>query len=315
MVVDTGLLFESLEVQNHTLRNRIVMPPMVTNRDILGEDGIAWYGERARGGVGLVIVEATSVFRFDGSDLTGERLEPLADAIHAGGALAAIQLFPARIGQAVAPADLSGKDIDVMVARYTDAAEVCLAAGFDGIEPHGAHGYLLNQFFAPERNARTDDYGGSAENRGRLALRIVDAVRPVCDRGMLLLWRHTPEGPGYAIADSLPYVLSLVKHGVDILDLSPSSIDAPGSHAAPFCELGVPVITVGALDDGDRALEALHAGRANLVAIGRGLIADPDWPAKVRAGRTNDVTRCVRCDDLCFGNLRRGLPIACTQWN
>jgi 2,4-dienoyl-CoA reductase-like NADH-dependent reductase (Old Yellow Enzyme family) len=96
--------------------------------------------------------------------------------------------------------------------------------------------------------------------------------------------------------------------------MSPSSIDAPGDRAAPFKRFGVPVIAVNELDQVERALEVLNQGRADLVAVGRGLIADPDWPIKVREGRFDEIVKCIRCDIKCFGNLREGIPIECTQW-
>ena len=310
---DVSPLFEPLTVKGKTLRNRIVMPPMVGKRPLTSPEGIEWYGRHARGGVGLVIVEATRVNLF-GDELTVETLKPLVEAIHEGGALAAIQLFPITFGQDTAPADLSPEQIDETVAAYETAARICLEAGFDGIEPHGAHGYLLNQFFSPEQNWRTDAYGGSLENRMRLALRIVEAVRPICGDQMILLYRHTPVGKGYGMAESLALAKELIAAGVDILDLSPSSIEAPGDRAAPFVGLGVPVIAVNELDRVDRALEALNEDRADLVAVARGLIADPDWPVKVREGRFEEIVSCIRCDVKCFGNLREGIPIECTQW-
>ena len=106
----------------------------------------------------------------------------------------------------------------------------------------------------------------------------------------------------------------MVKAGVDILDISPASAERPGDRAAPFKKLGVPVIAVNELDEIERALEVLNEGRADLVAVGRGLIADPDWPTKVREGRFDDIVACIRCDEGCFGNLREGIPIECTQW-
>jgi 2,4-dienoyl-CoA reductase-like NADH-dependent reductase (Old Yellow Enzyme family) len=276
-------------------------------------EAAAWYGRHAQGGVGLVIVEATNTALF-GHELTVENLGVLASAIHAGGALAAIQLFPFRRGQSLAPADISLEQIDDLIAQYHLAACLCLAAGFDGIEPHGAHGYLLNQFFSPEKNARTDAYGGDLPGRMRLARRIVQAVRPVCDEGMLLLYRHTPVGPGYDIADSLVLGQALVNSGVDILDLSPSSIDAPGDRAAPFKPLGIPIVAVNGLDTVSSALEVLNEGRADLIAVGRGLIADPDWPVKVREGRQDEMIACIQCE-ACHADLRAGRVVACTQWS
>jgi 2,4-dienoyl-CoA reductase-like NADH-dependent reductase (Old Yellow Enzyme family) len=314
MAIDTSPLFTPLQIGHRTLRNRIVMPPMVVNRDLAGESGQQWYGRRAQGGASLVIVEATSVADF-GKRYTARALRPLVDAIQREGAHAAIQLFPGVRGQATTPADMTAKQIDALVDAYRSAAEICAESGFDGIEPHGAHGYLLNQFFSPEKNQRTDAYGTSAlEDRMRLALRIVDAVRPiVLGAGMMLLYRHTPVGPGYGIEDSKVLAEALVQAGVDILDLSPSSDQVPGDRAAPFTSVGVPVIAVNGLDRVRRALEVLREGRASLIAVGRGLIADPDWPLKVREGRLDEIVACTECDG-CHEDLRAGIPVGCSQW-
>ena len=319
MAVDVSPLFEPLEVRGKVLSNRVVLPPMVQLRPITSPEGVEWYRERAAGGVSLAIVEATAVNRF-GSELTPETLRPLVDAVHDAGALIAIQLFPVtfdfpRTEPLPTPGDVSAEQLADIVADYGRAAEVCAAAGFDGIEPHGAHNYLINQFFSPVQNGRTDDYGGSPAARERLALEVVDAVvPPVRDAEMLLLYRHTPVGEGYGIEQSLPFLERLVGAGVDILDISPASDAAPGDRAAPFAALGVPVIAVNELDEVDRALEVLREGRAQLIAVGRGLIAEPNWPQLVREGRSDEILRCERCDEGCFGNLRKGVWVECVEW-
>jgi len=313
-MMDVTPLFAPLQVGQKTLRNRIVMPPMVVNRGLATPQGAEWYGRRAQGGVGLVIVEATNVVDFH-SELSAANLRPLVDAIHQGGALAAIQLFPGVRGQATLPHHLTSQDIQELVAQYCAAVEICAQAGFDAVEPHGAHGFLLNQFFSPVENQRTDAYGGSLEGRMRMALSIADAIRPIVDRaGMLLLYRHTPVGPGYDIEESLVLARRLVESGVDVLDISPASDAAPGDRAAPFMELGVPVIAVNEMDRLVRALEVLREKRATLVAVGRGLIADPDWPAKVRQNRLDEIVVCTGCDQ-CFEDLDRGDPVGCAQWD
>jgi NADPH2 dehydrogenase len=309
-MLDVSPLFQPLHVRTKTLPNRIVMPPMVVLRGITSAAGIAWYGEHARGGVGLVIIEATAVNRF-GDELTADTLSPLVSAIHDAGALAAIQLFPVTFGTPVSPHELSTEQVDELVAQYARATEICGQAGMDAVEPHGAHGYLLNQFFSPEQNQRTDAYGGELANRMRLAMRIATTLRPVCDMAeMLLLYRHTPVGKGYGMDQSLALASDLVHAGVDVLDISPAG-EIPGELSAPFMGLGVPVIAVTELNEVDRALEVITQGRGDLVAIGRGLIADPQWPLKVREGRGDEITECLRCDQGCFGNLRRGEPVEC----
>jgi len=313
MTLDVTPLFQPLTVRNKTLRNRIVMPPMVDNRPLESADAVAWYGARARGGAGMVIVEATRLYQFD-AQLTAASLRPLVCAIHSGGALAAIQLYPMLANRLRDPEALSLDDIEALATAYARVGAICRDAGFDAVEPHGAHGYLLNRFFSPELNRRRDAYGGDTlPGRTRLAVEIVRRLRPVCGEAMLLLYRHTPEGLGYGVADSLVLAERLVDAGVDILDLSPSSVTAPGDLAAPFKTLGSPVIAVNDLDVIPRAVETLAAGRADLVAIGRGLIADPEWPTKVQAGRENEIIRCIKCGGC--GDLQaRGLPVTCTQW-
>jgi len=306
-------LFAPLAVGGHILPNRVVMPPMVQLRDLAAPEGVEWYRERAAGGPGLVIVEATSINRF-GTELTAASLTPLVEAIHGGGALAAIQLFPVTFGREIDPAGLAREEIDTIVEEYGRATEICLAAGFDGVEPHGAHGYVLNQFFSPEQNQRDDEYGAaSLEDRMRLALRVVEKLRPICGERGLILYRHTPVGPGYGLEDSLALARQLVDAGVDILDISPSTDETPGDLAARFTDLGASVIAVGKLDEVDDALEVLAQGRADLCAVGRALIADPEWPNKIREGRRDDIVQCERCNEGCFGNLRRGEWVECVH--
>lgn len=307
---EIALLFEPLEVRGRCLPNRIVMPPMVANRGIDTPEGIAWYGEHARGGPGLVIVEATSVLGF-GDRYSADGLRPLVSAIQEGGALAAIQLFPGTRGQRITPGEMERSAIQGLIDAYAGASRICAAAGCDGVEVHGAHGFLLNQYFSPAQNTRTDAYGATLNGRMLLAVQIVRAIRSVLPSDRLLLYRHTPVGPGYGIEESLTLAEALIDAGVDILDLSPSSIDAPGDRSAPFRILGVPVIAVNGLDDVGRAVEVLREGRADLVAVGRGLIADPLWPERIRAGL--DPAPCTRCD-LCHRDLARGEPVRCDRW-
>ena len=314
IMYDVTPLFEPIQGKSKTFRNRIVMPPMVVNRGINTPDGWEWYSQRAKGGVGLVIVEATNVVGF-GSKLTVENLKPLVEGIHEGGALAAIQLFPGVRGQAVSPTQIPKQDIQKLLDNYHNAAEICAKAGFDGIEPHGAHSFLLNQFFSPIQNQRTDEYGGDMAGRMRLALNIMNTIKPAADsKDMLVLYRHTPVGQGYDILDSLVFVEELIKAGLDILDVSPASAPDPGDRSAPFMKFGIPVIAVNELNLLDRALKVLNEKRANFVAVGRGLIADPDWANKVKEGRTKEIVKCINCN-LCFSNLREGKYVGCSQWD
>lgn len=317
MPADASPLFRPLRIKGHTIRNRIVMPPMVTNRDIVGHEGLDWYAERAAGGVGLVIVESTAVGRFE-RELTVAALRSLVEVIHGHGALAAIQLFPMTerlpLGWDTTPADLDPAQIESLLLAYEVAARMCAEAGFEGVEPHGAHGFLLNQFFSPRANKRTDRYGGSPANRMRMGLEAARAARRGLGDGKLLLYRHTPVSEGdYGLGESLRFAEKLLRAGVDVLDISPASAQAPGDLAEPFRRFGAPVIAVGTMDEVDRAVATLTRGRADLIAVGRGLIADPQWPRKVQAGRMDEIVRCIR-DDKCFADLGEGVPVQCSQW-
>ncbi len=317
-------LFEPLSVRDKAFRNRIVMPPMVSVRDILSEEGRGWYAERARGGVALVIVEATPLGLLVTESIAALRM--LVDAVHAEGALIAIQLFtngqpePGKLffEKALEPHDLTKEQLLGLIGHFGRAAGVCREAGFDAVEPHGAHGYFLMRCFSTHHNQRKDGYGGAVENRMRTAAEVCRSIRASIGDDMLLLYRHTPVEQveaGYGLADTIRLVTGLVSEGVDILDISPSHGERDGEYSeAVRLAADRPVIARGGLDEPDRALAMLANRRADLIAVGRGLIADPQWPDKVREGRLDEIVKCIRCDEKCFGNLKKRIPIACTQW-
>ncbi len=307
-------LFASLTIGKVELANRIVVPPLVQVRSIISPEGIAWYRRLASGGAGLVIAEATGVPRF-GDDLTAESLRPMVSAIHDGGAAAAIQLFPILFGTQADPNELSVEQIDATVEQFAVAAAICVEAGFDGVEPHGAHGFLINQFFMPDRNTRTDDYGGSPANRSRFGLRIVERIKRQTGDDLLIFYRHTPTGEAYTLEDSLTFASDLVAAGLDVLDISPAMAETVADMAAPFkARCGVPVIAVNGMDDPDAAAEALRDGRCDLVAIGRQMIADSRWPDLVRNEALDELRECTKCNEGCFGKLGEGQPVECVLW-
>ena len=307
-------LFEPLRVRGVELPSRVVVPPMYQVRPVTSPQGIAWYRRLAAGGAALVIVEGLNVARF-GDDLTPAGLAGLAKCIHAAGAAAAVQLFPGSLGADVEPDAPDAEDLRRLVGDFARAAAVCRDAGFDGVEPHGAHGFALNRFFMPDRNHRTDAYGGSLDNRCRLAVEIVRAIRAAAGEDLLVLYRHTPVGQEYSLDESLVLADKLVAAGADVLDISPAKKDRPADLAQPFrTRCAVPVIAVGGMEDPDAAAEALRSRRCDLVGVGRQLIADAAWPAKVRAGRFDEIIPCDKCDAGCFGNIHAGKPVYCTQW-
>lgn len=309
------ILFSKLQLGRTTLRNRIVAPPMVQVRDIASPEGQAWYRRLAQGGAGLVIIEATGVNRF-GTNLTLATLEPLVKAIHQGGAAAAIQLFPVEFGT---PADVNLTSLEetrVIPHRFAQAAVLCKEAGFDAVEIHGAHGYLIHQFFMPDLNKRHDCYGQTLDNRCRLAVQIVSAIKQAVGDELAILYRHTPVGKAYWIDDSLTLAQQLIEAGVNGLDISPARDKMVGDLAAPFKARfpAVPIIAVKGMEDPLSAAQALRDQRCDLVAIGRGLICDAQWPLKVQQSRMGDIRTCIQCEQGCFGNLRKRTPVYCTQW-
>ena len=307
-------IFTAFRIGHVKLRNRIVVPPMVQIRPIISAEGMAWYRRLASGGAGLVIVEATGVPRF-GEDLTPDTLRPLVGAIHSEGAAAAIQLFPIRFGEQTNPDDWSLDQIQAMVDQYGEAATICLEAGFDGVEPHGAHGFVLNQFFMPDKSHRTDECGNTLENRCRPAARIVERIRQAAGEDLLVFYRHTPAGIEYTIDDSLYLAQHLIDAGLDVLDISPAQNASVADMAAPFkARFDIPVIAVNGMDDPEQAGKALREGKCDLIAVGRQMIADAQWPAKVREGKLANIRECKKCDEGCHGSIRAGKPVECVQW-
>ena len=317
-----SVLFSPFRVKSTELRNRIVFPPMKTNMDLVSEQAREYYARRARGGVALVIVEGTDLSEF--MEMAFPRgLAALARAIHDEGAAAAIQLFhPGWVdGDRVAPTATGGartaheREVAAIPGQFAEAAEVAADAGFDGVEVHGAHGFFLNRFFSPEHNRRTDRYGGSLENRMRLGIECVGAVRGATPADFLVLYRHTPKAD-YGLEDSISFARKLEEAGLDVLDVSPSTSEG-GEHAdlagALKAAVSCAVIAVGGMEDPQAAEAVLQAGKADLVAIGRALLADPDLPRKVREGRLDEIKACIKCNEKCYGNLAAGIPISCSQ--
>ena len=316
-------LFDPLAVGDLTLKNRIVMPPMANG--LADADGrvtdplIAHYTRRAPG-VGLVIVEH-SYFTLEGKasanqlgihdDAMVSGLRRLAGAIQAEGTPVCIQInhsgregsrtvsglepvapSPVPSGNsAVVPRELEADEIHDLVRLFGEAARRAREAGFDAVEVHGAHGYLLNQFTSPLTNRRGDMYGGSFEARIRFPLEVVREVRRRVGSGLLVLYRlgaSDGEGRGVTMDEMQRFAQRLVQAGVNIVDVSGGLIgDAPDGmtgqgYFLPLAEkikqaVQAPVIGVGGITDPAFADQAIRQGRVDLVAVGRALLADPDW--------------------------------------
>jgi 2,4-dienoyl-CoA reductase-like NADH-dependent reductase (Old Yellow Enzyme family) len=326
-------LFDTLTLRSVTMRNRIMMAPMCMY--VAGEDAVATdfhlvhLGSRAVGGVGLIITEATAVEsrgRISPHDLgiyADRQIAPLSRVVsfaHEHGAKIGMQLAHAgrkawsptkgkgseqTVGpSAIAfdqdwttPQALTHAEIDRIVDAFAEGAGRAHAAGFDVVEIHGAHGYLIHEFLSPLANQRTDEFGGSLEKRMRFLLRVVDAVhqswpedKPVLVRLSCTDWA---EG-GLTIDDVVQVARALKEHNVDIVDCSSGGmvphqkISLGPGYQVSFAErirreTGVATGAVGLITTPEMAAEIIHNQRADLVILGRQLLRDPYWP--LRAAR------------------------------
>ena len=364
MKSDYRNLLSPLTVRNMTLKNRVAMTPMGTNyAEQNGEMSflhINYYEQRAKGGTGLIIVENTCVdfplgyngttqLRID-SDNFMPRLFKLCENVHRHGAAIAIQLNHAgasavasRINaQPVSASDVPTKDggdiprplmreeIEAIARKYGEAARRAQIAGFDAVEIHAGHSYLISQFLSPITNKRTDEFGGSPENRARFAAMVIEEVRKAVGPSFPIIVRISAdefaEG-GNTLQDSIEYLRFFEKE-VDMFDVSAglnSSIQyqidanhlADGWRAylsrAIKDEFGKPVFIMGNIRDPKVAEDILVRGDADMIGIGRGLIADPEYVNKVISGREDEIRKCISCNIGCAGN-RIGVnrPIRCT---
>ena len=347
-------LFESINIGSLKLKNRIVMAPMATgffsSFGLVTEQAKAYYEARAKGGVGLVIVESSSMDFPRGhgpnranidSDLTITGLKSLAEAIQKQGARAAIQIYHCgRLGNIMysgispitpssapntqngippnmLPEELTVRGINEIVEFYGKAAARAKKAGFNGIELHAAHGYLISQFLSPVSNKRQDEYGGSLENRSRILLEILKVVRSLVGDDYPVWYRingHESGMEGALSLDEVKKIVEMTRHLIDAVHVSAqehgrmSSLvempDVPGRNLYLAEEIrkiaDVPVIAVGRIDP-DLGEKALADGKADMIAMGRWLIADPDLPNKIKTGKQEDIrpcTACFHCSDV-----------------
>ncbi len=330
-------LFSPLVCRGIEIKNRIVFAPVVTNFGLRSRRAINFFRERARGGVGLIIVHGTPVDFYLQPGIE-QVLTPLVAKVHEEGAKIALQLWHGHElnGQTVAPSprgkyrQMTAEEIQTVIKKFAQAAQVCEQAGFDGVEVHGAHGYLINQFFSPLTNHRQDDYGGTLKNRSRLAEQLITAMRQATRENFLLLYRHSAiDGlpGGTLIEESIFLAQALEKKGVDIFHVSagfgPSShlsippASAPGAtHAALAAQIkahiSLPVIAVGKIQSPHLAREILSEGKADLIALARQLLVDPYWPEKVRTKKEEEIIFCRYCD-ICTEEMRAGRPLSCPQ--
>lgn len=319
MEVLVGLL-DPLEVKGLRLNNRIVMPPMytglATSKEAVTEELIEHYVQRAEA-LGLLIIEHSYVSMegrlserqlgiYDDFLISG--LEKLSSKIHAEGKPVVLQINHAGREASkeitgmtpVAPSpsgnarELSVTEIEALIEKYVSAARRAMKAGYDGVEVHGAHGFLLNQFYSPLTNKRSDRYGGTLEDRIRFPLEIVKKVRETIGERLLLyrLGSVDLDPAGTQIEESRKFALELQRAGVDIIDVSgglcgsrPAQLEGTSGYFIPQAYeireiLDVPVIGVGGITDPIYANKILQEEKVDLVAVGRALYNDPNWATK-----------------------------------
>lgn len=345
MTQENSKLFQSLTFKNGiTLRNRSVMAPMTTwsaNSDgTISDQEVAYYRARVNG-VGLVVTGCTHVTP-DGIGFTDEfashddrfipSLRRLADAAKSGGAPAILQIFHAgnkalphlvpdgRVVSASSlkvppgpftPAEvtshaLSGEDIEKIITAFGETTRRAIEAGFDGIELHGAHGFLIQNFFSPMFNQRDDEWGGSLENRLRFPLAVVrEAQRVIAEhakRPFLIGYRISPDEPGEGalrISDSYVLIDRLIEAGIDYLHASlfniPNAkpVDYTGEHTTAELIVKhvadrIPLIAAGLIRTPEDAEKALAVG-LSLVAIGQGLVMNPTWVELASEDRSAEI--------------------------
>ena len=317
-------LFSPFEVRSKRLRNRVTMPPMVSGKSdaqgLVTEEIREHYRLRAEAGVGLIIVEATTVDErgrpwshglgaWHDDQIAG--LTSLAQTIRAAGAMAAIQLVhgglqaspsvpgvevvgPSTVPHAAdspSPRALTVTEIEQLETRFADAAERCAKAGFDAVEIHGAHGYLLDTFLSAHTNRRTDAYGGPIENRMRMMVETCQKTRARIGDALLIcrvsLFNKSHEV--FTIEDFRTLIVGFEASGVDLLHLSTDGVLRPhfdsaktlGQWAKTMC--ATPVIAAGGLGDPKDAERAVAEGHCDLAAIGHAMYEDPLWAERAQA--------------------------------
>lgn len=357
-------IFSPLTIKSMTLPNRVVMPPMGTNLgnadSTVSAENLAYLKRRAQGRPGLIITEITGVHpdgmvtphelaAYDDRFLPG--LRSMADIAHEAGCKIAMQihhsgresLYLLKKGRAVGPSaipsivfkgtprEMTKADIEEVILAFGSAARRAREAGFDAVEIHGAHGYLLTQFLSALSNARTDEYGGkNLKERSRFVLDVIRETRRQVGPDFPISIRISAEEfikGGYSADDMQALAPDFVSAGVDIIHASFGTHGSPGgiTQAPPEFPAGfnawlarkmkdavsIPVIAVGRFTNPAAADEVLARGDAALIAFGRQFLADPDFLIKAQEGHAEDIRECIACNQGCIeremlgeGNIR-----------
>ena len=356
-------LFEPWMIGKVKIRNRIISAPMERNYCNIDGSVTQQYIDnltaKAKGGVGLIMVESTYVDprgkgRFYQLGCYDDRLIPglkrLTDAVHQHGAKIALELqfsgrqtsgrvtgmqpmAPSPVSCAISGGDLPREmtidEIKEMVVSFAKAAARSKQAGFDLVELHGAHGYLIAQFLSGYANKRTDEYGGNFENRTRFPLEVVAAVREAVGPDFPIAYRLSGdeyiEG-GLNLEETVPFAQKLEQAGVDLIDVSAGLYETTYIISQPMdiplgcnvhlaeeikAAVDIPVSVAGRINDPTFADDILTQGKSDFISFARALHADPEFPRKAQEGRPEDICMCVGCMQGCIDMLGTGAPIFC----
>jgi len=359
------LLFSPFSIGELALRNRIVMPAMATS--FLTDGAVSsrlvdYCRERTRGGAGLLVTEAAAVQAITGSPLSRfhlnisedrfiPSLKTLTGAVHEDSGKIAAQL--SHLGRQVTaafsgaqpvapspipcpvtremPRELGEDEIGEIVRSFVSAAVRAREAGFDAVELHGCHGYLIGQFFSPLSNRRKDRYGGKVEGRARFAVEIISGIRQALGPLFPVIARINGEDGvpgGLTVEDMTGIAPLLVEAGVDALHVSAgvygsSRATVPPMYEEPGCFVSlaerirsavpVPVIAAGRIETPGLAEEILRKRQADLVAMGRALLADPELPRKAASGRAQEIVPCVACNQGCIDRINASMITGRTE--
>lgn len=365
MSYDYLKLLQPIKINQMRLRNRIMLSAMGTFTPMQdgtdSEEGIRYYEERAKGGAGLI--QTGAMFLSEKTAQGGPTLElyntraipkatVLTERVHRWGAKISLQLSCGTgrngmpdIGERVPISSsenpsfynpdmicrpLEVDEIKEIMKEFAAGAQFAVNAGFDAVEIHGHAGYLIDQFISPQWNHRTDEYGGSWENRTRFATEIVESIRGVVGPKFPILFRisldHMYKG-GRTLEDSMPILELLEKAGVDAFDIDSGCYETM-DYIFPTCYTGeacmayvceearkhvkVPIINAGN-HSMETAVDLLESGNADIISFGRQLIADPYFPNKLKAGHREDVRPCIICNEECIGRIfGRLTQLSCT---
>lgn len=351
-------LFSPLKVGGVTLKNRIISAPMtypiLTADGCLTPEAAAFYELRAKGGAAVVTVSELIVDGATGkyypvqvvTDAPNAKdgLANAARAVYRHGAIASMELshggrYAIMDGPTWGPSDvydggvlvtrkMTKAVIDGIVECYARSAELCRDAGFEMLLIHAGHGWLLEQFLSPATNGRDDNYGGSLQNRARLALEVIGAVRSAVGPGFPLELRISAQeymDGGYSLEDVIAFA-KLVEDKIDLLQVSTGSHhdSFDKTHPSMFMDRGVnvhyaetikkhitkiPIATIGGLNEPEMLEDIIASGRADAVVMGRALLADPYLPNKAREGRDDEIVRCYRCFTCMAERIITGLRV------